>query len=227
MFLEIPESLEVYLTNLVKEALEGSNIETDADSLQFLFAFFEPTRPTQSSDHDVFEEDIDAEIHLRNWVVNNDLMWAGIDRRIDEVFEVLWTLFHWRTQVDIAVDTTTEECVQFLAQHYRSRLPQSLDSETAISSDAHKVPSQGVLPERERLLYLHWVLRWPENQERQYNEAPNMFYSDSDVKYPPPEELFWNNGDEGINDGRDHEWITVEPSVSALGSLMRKRKATI
>ena len=208
MILKIPEDLEVYLINLVNEALVESNL---ADHHQFLYPFVKHISPNLESEP--AESELRRRIVTTIWVVDNVLMWAGIDRRIDEVFEVLWTLFHWCTQVDASVSMHSEACVQFLAQHYRSRLPRSLDSRTLISSDVHEDPNQRVLPERERLLYLHWLLRWPEIQDREETMFPDYDEIDA-VKYPPPDEFFWNNGDEGINDGRDHEWITIEPIIA-------------
>ncbi|KAI9705586.1 MAG: hypothetical protein M1836_006342 [Candelina mexicana] len=60
--------------------------------------------------------------NVRYWVISNETMWAGIDHRIDAVFEILGTLFHHKFGTNRQIDTSTDE-LRYLARDLRRRLP--------------------------------------------------------------------------------------------------------
>ncbi|KAI9782631.1 MAG: hypothetical protein M1835_004006 [Candelina submexicana] len=60
--------------------------------------------------------------NVRYWVISNETMWAGIDHRIDAVFETLGALFHHKFGTNRQIDTSTDE-LRYLARDLRCRLP--------------------------------------------------------------------------------------------------------
>ncbi|KAI9683635.1 MAG: hypothetical protein M1829_004940 [Trizodia sp. TS-e1964] len=82
-------------------------------------------------------ETLESEGNMRIWVISNELMWAGVDRRIDEVFEVLWTAYHWlSTPSEPVMDG--DEMIYFFGTRLRTRYSSSLKQQsraTIISGD--------------------------------------------------------------------------------------------
>ncbi|KAI9842648.1 MAG: hypothetical protein M1837_007015 [Sclerophora amabilis] len=149
--------------------------------------------------------------NVRYWVIGNELMWAGIDRKIDEIFEVLWTFFHWQNATALALDAELFDpaSLPFFAIRYRDRLTSTFDLPCT-----DMVTKPGTLSERESTLFRSWALQRPVKTERDYEhdfyEVLNMsqLFRDT-VKYPPPEEMFWNPEDDLEEDPGVAQWVDV------------------
>ena len=79
---EIPFKLEEYISSLVSPILEEANIYNGNEGeRRLLIPIHELGKGTS-----IIPDLVDSvtEGNLRYWVIGNDLMWAGIDRTIDE-----------------------------------------------------------------------------------------------------------------------------------------------
>ncbi|KAH0547746.1 hypothetical protein FGG08_000003 [Glutinoglossum americanum] len=233
--IDISFKLEDYISSLVGPILEEKNIYNgNKDERRILIPVHEIGKGTTIIP-DLVES---AEKNLRYWVVGNELMWAGIDRVIDETTEVLWQIFHWNrlSRVDL-------ESVLALACGFRRRIPPVLDlgpiptppttarsdeeaGKSSSSTDAAgstaveavKPPhilvkptsskTMGVLSEYEARVFQQWAFHVPPIISRTYTEPESSLYDEYEYTYPPPDKLFWRDGDEGSG---EIEWVDVVP----------------
>ena len=178
--------------------------------------------------------------NLRYWVVTNESMWAGQHRVMDEISEVLWSLFHWFNHGE-AMDperntgnnnTDDDECAWYLARMFRRRivlpeLPTDDIQHTNVSNRRSGLPTL-----RESILFRPWAFYTPKIPDRTFyelnddDEAPHPLYDRIDedrMQYPFPDHLFWTDGDEGQWDGDDVPlWSDVGKDVKAGDGIRRR-----
>lgn len=143
--------------------------------------------------------------NLRYWVITNETMWAQQHRVLDEIAELLWSLFHWFNQasgIDGGTGTTRTRtdrsaCKWHLARSFRRRivLPEV--------SDQSAVTMKSGLPSlRETLLFRPWAFASPITTDRSFtgqeggNGGHDLFI-DGCARYPFPDDLFWHESDQG------------------------------
>lgn len=146
--------------------------------------------------------------NLRYWVITNENIWAGQHRVLDEMAEILWSMFHWFNQIvsetilrprsqprSGPISADHPESVWHLARSCRRRivLPQVVDDQNTCDI---------VYPPREALLFRQWAFRSPvivgwERGETQINSSKHTLFNALAVQYPFPDNLFWEDGDEG------------------------------
>lgn len=165
------------------------------------------------------QDTFDENGNLRYWVITNESMWAGQHRALDEIAELLCTFFHWFTRaVEPSVrprwssSTTIEPCIWHIARTFRRRivLPEVLNDKFlkhrySIASDATE-PDLSSL--RESMLFRSWVFRSPPCADKPHVrgidsdgldfDGPHDMFDEKVVLYPFPDELFWEQGDEGL-----------------------------
>ena len=209
--LKIPYDLEQSLVQLVSDAWDAAGL-SDGQSDQFLIPVHEQGKGTAIIPD--LRETAGPSGNIRIWVIGNELMWAGTDRRIDEVFEILWTLFHWHNSAAFYlgyVPLDRDDALVHLASSFRQRLPPRLDRSTSEANapiregDKESTPAylrsakwEGLAP-REAVLFKRWAFHTPTICNRSYNndDRHSMFDDEEDVLYPFPDDLFWKDGDEG------------------------------
>lgn len=226
MPIAIPYDLEQSLVQIVSDALEERGL-SDGRLDQFLIPIHEQGKGTAIIPD--LQDTAGPTGNIRFWVINNELMWAGIDRRIDEVFEILWALFHWHNSAmapysQLRLDQG--DALAHFATSFRQRLPPQTDASTSEASepmqdiDKEHAPVslqstkwKGLTP-REAVLFRRWAFYVPIAPNRTYNDQDQhpLFGEDEDILYPFPDDLFWDDGDEGDRgcDGVP-QWHNVVP----------------
>lgn len=222
----IPYDLEQFLVQTMSDALDEAGL-SDGQSDPFLIPVHEQGKGTAIIPD--LQDTAGPTGNVRVWVIGNESMWAGIDRRIDEVFEILWALFHWHnsaTADQYYVRLDQGAALVHLATSFRQRLPPRLDASTR-ETTAHmqevdkEHPSASLrsakwkgLSHREAVLFKRWAFHTPALVNRTYNDDDrhSMFDEEEDSLYPFPDDLFWKDGDEG-DSGRDGvpQWHDVLP----------------
>lgn len=249
MPLVIPYDLEQFIHQLVSDALSDAGLSIGA-SEPLLIPVHEQGKGTAILPD--LQETVATTGNIRFWVIGNQLMWAGIDRRIDEAFEVLWTLFHLHNQAAITrsmLQLDKYEAAHQLAQAFRSRLPAQLGPSAGKDSGgpqgSGRDPAQSTHPLniesakrgipglREALLFRQWAFHNPVHANRHYNDDDGIhsMFDEESIMYPFPDELFWKDGDEGEVDGDGvPQWHDVESDDGEDGKKQppnderRKRK---
>ena len=240
----IPYDLEQSLVQIVSDALDEVRL-SDSQLEQILIPVHEQGKGTAIIPD--LQDTAGPNGNVRFWVVGNELMWAGIDRRIDEVFEVLWALFYWRSS-DIAQDHARLDQIDalvHLATSFRQRFPLRPKNTSAVPSEqpqeGHKEEApaylrsakwKGLTP-REAVLFKRWAFHLPINVERHFNDdkLDSDFEDDDNILYPFPDDFFWKDGDEG-DGGSDGvpQWHDVDVTkdehqdAQEEGEEGRKRK---
>lgn len=136
--------------------------------------------------------------NLRYWVITNESMWAQQHRVLDEVDELMWSLFHWFVQSEAlatigAVESERKWYLLARSSRWRIVFPEG--------SDPSSVAMKAGLPTlRETLLFRSWASASPFPLDRQafgltYNS--HELFNDPWVLYPFPDDLFWHASDEG------------------------------
>lgn len=139
--------------------------------------------------------------NLRYWVITNESMWAGQHRAIDEVFELLWALFHWLMQQSLSgglslnVNTSNLECVYHIARTFRRRVVMPGVSE-------HEELGPGLPSKREAALFRPWALLSPVMVDRSAwdEDTSHELFDDESIRYPFEDELFWKGDEEELGE---------------------------
>lgn len=173
--------------------------------------------------------------NLRFWVITNKSMWACQDRVMDEVFEVLWTLFYWFQQgereqnVMPAQTCDSFHAVWHMALAFRRRAvdpPEAAPPRSHNDKLVRQALEQSGLTPREAMLFRAWAFAEPDCTDRTWAPAACPFFEEDGIMYPVPDELFWKDGDEGDSgeyvpqwtdwpvetDGQKRKFDTVESS---------------
>ena len=215
----VPWGLENYLL---------STLPQEYDDLPPHFADFKPLIPVHdslkydpaSSGLPSLRDTASEKGNLRYWVITNESMWASQHRVMDDFAEIAWALFHWFNQAvanqDAYGDTpfdiscASSHCCWQIARSFRRRivLPQIEDKNSIPESLNSGLPSC-----REMLLFRPWALISPPVPDREFAEEispPHELYEERGVRYPFPDPLFWDPGDEGAWDEEGvPEWVQV------------------
>lgn len=209
----IPYDLEQSLVQTMSDALDEAGL-SEGQLDQFLIPVHEQGKGTAIIPD--LQDTAGPTGNVRIWVIGNELMWAGIDRRIDEVFEILWAFFHWHNSItadQYYVRLDHGDALVHLASSFRNRLPPRLDASTSETSERMQevyndhasgpilsAKWKGLSP-REAVLFKRWAFHTPTLVNRGYNDdvRHSMFDEEVDMLYPFPDDLFWNDGDEGDN----------------------------
>ena len=141
--------------------------------------------------------------NLRYWVITNTSMWAGQHRVLDEMTEILWSLHSLFKALQMASPGETFDSFgpRYLQNWYKHRYPETLDE-----------------GRRDLLLFRKWVLPTPLPTFVEYYNSNGRdiisfhpLFDEKVIKYPFPNELFWNAGEEGEWDRGEGvpEWRTV------------------
>ena len=210
----LPYELENFILNDIPN--QHADLPQHYTAFRPLIAVHDPTThdPTASTLpplHDTANESG----NLRYWVITNESMWAGQHRAIDEIAEVLWAFFHWLNQetrkgVEAFTDgegTDVNHCVWHLARSFRRRivLPEVPSDEFLQTSTLTR--RVGLPTPRESLLFRPWVFYTPKVPYRDLAVEedsiwpPHRLFDELQCLYPFPDELFWEEGDEGEWDG--------------------------
>ena len=131
-------------------------------------------------------------------------MWSGQHRALDEINELLLMFFNWfarKRPFAIPIrphvySTDHSQCLWYIADFFRRRLILPKTSNTLQRGQA--------LPERESLLFRAWATTRPPKYANQdlnaFEESATSIEDELDQEGDIEEELFWQDGDEGIWD---------------------------
>ena len=218
----IPYDLEQHIGDLLSRYTNS----TFADPTQVI-PVHDPTRHDAASAllPSLNSTAIDESGNLRYLVITNESMWAGQHRVLDEVSEILWTLFHWLTKsvsFGLPVGTESRECLFHVVNAFRNRvLPEFvMGGADANGEESKNVATKSGLPVLEALLFRAWAFcRTPlqSSDDREYNKSAHELFDEEGILYPFPDDLFWNDGDEGEGldaDGGVPKWRDVVSSVT-------------
>lgn len=80
-------------------------------------------------------DEVSEKGNLRYWVISNTSMWAGQHRALDEIAEILWSLFHWFNRMgsiygkgwtaeiqNSFLGTQSKKCLWYMARSFRRRM---------------------------------------------------------------------------------------------------------
>jgi hypothetical protein len=235
----VPWDLENYILNQLPQ--DFPDLPTHVTSSKPLIhvhdvSKYDPTTGVLPSLQDVASE----KGNLRYWVITNTSMWAGQHHAVDETAEILWSLFHWFNQAvkSFAPDdpemigTDHELCKWHVAESCRRRivLPQ-IPSDDGFEHQIPSVPRKSVkaaMPTlRESLLFRPWVFHTPVKLSfgpvgDEYIRIAHELFHEDGVLYPFPDELFWNEGDEGEWDENEAPpWRDVEETAEDRNKILR------
>ena len=139
--------------------------------------------------------------NLRFWVIDNNSMWASQHRVMDEIYELLWSLFYWLTQQsensrgNFPVRTSSFECLAHMARSLRRRivLPE-------VSDNVELGP--GFPGKREACLFRTWALDCPKEVDDTFLEARGRhpLFQGNYVRYPFEDRLFWKGDKEELKE---------------------------
>ena len=195
----IPYDLENYILNELPS--KYSDIPTSYSAQPILIPVHDPAR---RDPHATLPSlvDVPGEAgNLRYWVISNTNMWACQHRVMDEVFEILWPLFHRfieKSKIRSA-DMSDPEAILYMAKSFRRRciLPNVTTQSTSSATTSQRA-APGVLDPREAALFRAWVFAVPYYVYREFtddwDERGGVFDEEA-YMYPVPDELFWKDED--------------------------------
>ncbi|KAI4095814.1 MAG: hypothetical protein LQ344_001368 [Seirophora lacunosa] len=138
---------------------------------------------------------VDERGNLRYWLVTNNGMWAGQNRVLGEVTELLLALSEWFAHKDFLLsDLTADDSawILHLLTSFRRRLVLPETPDTTERGQR--------LPLRETRLFLAWALTRPTTAERTMagDDKRMKAYEHELAGWDDfPDHLFWEDGDEG------------------------------
>ena len=187
----IPVLIPYYLETHLKDLISAFPDISTRNRLRLIPvhdpAKHDPTTATIPSLHDIPSE----AGNLRYWVISNKSMWACQHRVIDEVFEVMKSLFNWFKHTgsqDRNYATDHKEAILCLARAFRRRI---------ILPDAPgAIPSTTGLSKAEAMLFRVWAFATPPSVN-QARDSGKPEFDEHAYMYPVPDELFWKD------DGRE------------------------
>ncbi|CAF9940224.1 MAG: hypothetical protein ALECFALPRED_008485 [Alectoria fallacina] len=202
----VPWALEDYLLSTLPQQYE--DIPSHFTDFKPLIPIHDATKYDPSTAILLSLQDTASESgNFRYWVITNESMWAQQHRVLDEIAELMWSLFHWFNQVSgtdgvmgaTRMRTDNSACRWHLARSFRRRivLPEV--------SDHSSVTMKSGLPSlRETLLFRPWAFASPIMPDRTFadedGEGFHDLFKDERVLYPFPDDLFWHASDEGTWD---------------------------
>ncbi|KAF3927719.1 hypothetical protein ABW21_db0205475 [Orbilia brochopaga] len=171
-----------------------------------------------------------SEENLRYWLIDSTTIWAGIDRRIDEIFEVLWALSLCNEVLsDFNMGHSTpeearEDLYHIVAGLLLRRVTKLSNQQLGVEQVMNENPPDVVNPDpryqfiepsaaaevnpliipnqRDQYLFTKWLMEQPVYIYRGYQYEIHQAFRESNNGIPPPEIMYWR---EGI-DGTSNEW---------------------
>lgn len=145
--------------------------------------------------------------NLRYWVISNTNMWACQHRVIDEVFELLWSLFHQFTESSKvhSARISSPEATWYMAKSFRRRciLPKATTPSTSSTTTSRRA-APGTLDPREAALFRAWLFAVPYYAFRGFSDdwhERHRPFDEEAYMYPVPDELFWKDAHEDVQRG--------------------------
>ena len=211
--LVIPYDLESYLTNDMLQNYPSLTYRNPRTPL--LIPVHDPTSYSPTAVLPSLQERVSEDGNLRYWIINNENMWACQSRPMDEIFEVLWSLFHCFNQLyfsTVQCSTSHPKVVWDMARMFRRRavLPESIFAQHECVTDLSRSSTLSI---GESLLFRAWVYAVPRVSERRIGYDMSMREPREEPLHLPcvPDDgLFWTDGDEGDWNGGDvPQWVDV------------------
>ncbi|PWW79756.1 hypothetical protein C7212DRAFT_355530 [Tuber magnatum] len=197
----VPVALEEYVENTMRDACDQHGMPW-SDEFRVLIPIHNPNNTTRVPPPV-------GRWNYRYWVIGNTTMWAKWDPRIDEIFEVLWSIFHMETQPESFAYRCNPDVIE----------DRSLAKTLAAKFDQRIIPASSLIPQaeqtalgswpdaREKELFHEWMIYFPQVQSRTYTyDMHHTHYIEGRVR-AFPDELWWNEEvDEASDGGNWAEW---------------------
>ncbi|KAF3917852.1 hypothetical protein ABW20_dc0106240 [Dactylellina cionopaga] len=218
-----PFKLEEWIKETFSQALEDAGIASHN------YEILIPVHKPGMGDGVLADITESTEENLRYWVIDSTTIWAGIDRRIDEIFEVLWVL------------CLTNDLVTDGAMGYGSRQDAAKEWYGIVAKAPARDPTsddQGhdreyieakkpetvnplIIPnERDQYLFTKWLIERPVEIYRNYQYEVHSSYREHNNATAPPEIMYWR---EGI-DGTSNEWTDWPENQTGFEPIATFRK---
>ena len=196
----IPFDLENYLVNMLPS--DYPDLPTSFTAKPVLIPVHDPARHDPNATLPSLVDVPTEAGNLRYWVLSNTNMWACQHRVMDEVFEVLWSLFHRFTESSKihSANISGPEATWYMAKSFRGRcvLPKVTNPFTSSATTSRRVGAPSPLDAREAALFRAWIFAVPYYVPRDFiddwDERGGMFDEEA-YMYPVPDELFWKDED--------------------------------
>jgi hypothetical protein len=152
---------------------------------------------------------------LRIWVIGNTTMWArSQSREVDELFEILWTLYHlaWSScegEAHKLLPLDHEELRLLLAMFLERRSVPDLPPRDSEGGEGGR---QKWLDEVEKKRWNEWLADRPLEVYRNYTEGHHGLYVEK-FGMEAPEDWYWDEETDGANDGG--RWRSVKEGKAA------------
>ncbi|TGZ76316.1 hypothetical protein EX30DRAFT_375585 [Ascodesmis nigricans] len=160
--------------------------------------------------------------NLYIWLIGPTTSWARFDRRVDEIFEALWVLYHAEFSFNDLMDRivppqdSDDELGALVARMLQRRpIP-------AVVVARKEEEGEGWPDQREKALWRDWCAMVPFRAYRYEDGAPSGYLYGRTTEFVPMEEWFWDEERDGADDtGRWREW---EERVDCEGWRSRERR---
>ncbi|KAL8655588.1 MAG: hypothetical protein Q9210_000798 [Variospora velana] len=192
MPLLIPMDLQNFIENDLSNRYDGA---TNDDLKKLLMPAHDPSKyyPTTVSVPPL-PDIADERGNLRYLLITNKSMWAGQNRVLSEVTELLLALTEWFQHKDFLLSDLTDDnsaWIMHLLKSFRRRL---------VLPETSEMTERGqTLPLRETRLFRAWALTRPPAVERTsagYDVRMKAFEHELAGRDDVPDHLFWRDGDE-------------------------------
>ncbi|EWC47330.1 hypothetical protein DRE_00298 [Drechslerella stenobrocha 248] len=173
--------------------------------------------------------------NLRYWVTDSTTIWAGLDRRIDEISEVLWVLAMSKELVEFNPldlyhhEEFTEDWYSVIANLLLRRVAkasiQQLGIERVEGTDdsddesprefihapvPDKINPLNIPNERDQYLFTKWLTERPVAIYRSYQYEAHRSYREKNNNRGLPDRMYWREGIDGTSDEWT-EWQEGQP----------------
>ena len=200
----IPYELENYLLNELPSSYP--DLPASYTAKPVLIPVHDPTKHLPTATLPSLADVPGEAGNLRYWVISNTNMWACQHRVMDEVFEILWSLFHQFTEsikINNSATIVGHHATWYMAKSFRRRciLPKVTTPDTKSSTTASrnsKGTIAGNMGPREAALFREWVFAVPSYVDREFSEEYSergIAFDEEAYMYPVPDELFWKDED--------------------------------
>ncbi|CAZ85051.1 unnamed protein product [Tuber melanosporum] len=214
----VPAALEEYIENTMRDVCDEHGMPW-SDEFKVLIPIHNrntTTRPAPPV----------GRWNYRYWVIGNITMWAKWDPRIDEIFEVLWSIFHMETRprnFAYRCDPDEEED-RLLAKTLAAKFDQRIIPASSLIPQVEQIAPGSWPDAREKELFREWMMCFPQPESRTYSyETHHTHYIEGRVR-TFAEELWWNEEVDGASDGGNWaEWETPSGGLE-VRQMDKKRK---
>ncbi|KAK6354776.1 hypothetical protein TWF696_003912 [Orbilia brochopaga] len=240
----VPVAVDFGLENWIKDtfaqALEEAGIPSSSHEILI------PVHKPGMGDGYLPDVSESVEDNLRYWVIDSTTIWAGIDRRIDEIFEVLWILSVCNeviTDCTFGYQSRQESRVEFyelvaslllrrvtrlsIQQLGVERVPGAKHPDTSgpdpryeiIEAPVSTEPDQLVIPnQRDQYLFTKWLMERPVSIYRGYQYEIHQSYRESNNDIAPPEIMYLREGVDYTSDEWT-EWPEGAPGFEPIATF--------